>query len=104
MVFQMPTSGRYRPWEFAVKGRALALNPPPRHVLNDGEGLVRAACAGLGLVQVPDLMAEEAVAAGELEEVLAAFRPKPMPISVVFPSSRHMPPRLRAFIDALARD
>jgi DNA-binding transcriptional LysR family regulator len=102
LLFQMPTSGRYRPWEFLLKRRPLALQPAPRHAMNDGEGLVRAACEGLGLIQVPDYMAEEAVEAGLLEEVLAGYRPKPMPISVVFPTSRHMPPRLRAFIDALA--
>lgn len=100
-VFQMPTSGRYRPWEFVVKRKPVALHPAPRHVVNDGEGLVSAACAGLGLVQVPDYMAQEALAAGALEEVLAGYRARPTPISVVFPSSRHMPPRLRAFIDAV---
>jgi hypothetical protein len=36
--------------------------------------------------------------------VLTGYRPGPMPISIVFPSSRHMPARLRAFIDALAGD
>jgi len=104
VVFQMPTSGRHRPWEFRVKRRPLVLHPAPRHVVNDGEGLVSAACAGLGLVQLPDLIAESAVRKGALAEVLAAYRPAPMPISVVFPTSRHMPPRLRAFIDALAAD
>jgi DNA-binding transcriptional LysR family regulator len=98
----MPTSGRHRPWEFLAKRRPLVLHPAPRHAMNDGEGLVRAASEGLGLIQVPDYMAEEAVKAGALEELLAAYRPKPTPISVVFPTSRHMPPRLRAFIDALA--
>ena len=102
VAFQMPTSGRVRPWEFLVRGRALALHPQPRHVINDGEGLVAAVRAGLGLAQLPDVIAEDAVKAGALEEVLAAYRPRPMPISVVFPTSRHMPPRLRAFIDALA--
>ena len=101
LVFQLPSSGRYRPWEFMVKRKPVVLHPAPRHVLNEGEGLVSAASAGLGLVQVPDVIAEDAVKAGALEEVLAAHRPKPMPISVVFPTSRHMPPRLRAFIDAL---
>jgi len=104
VVFQMPTSGRYRPWEFRVKRRPLVLHPAPRHVVNDGEGLVSAASAGLGLVQLPDLIAEAAVKEGALEEVLAAYRPAPMPISVVFATGRHMPPRLRAFIDALAGD
>jgi DNA-binding transcriptional LysR family regulator len=97
----MPTSGRHRPWEFLVKRRPLVLHPPPRHELNEGEGMVAAACAGLGLVQIPHFMAEAAVKSGALEEVLAAYRPKPTPISVVFPTHRHMPPRLRVFIDAL---
>lgn len=101
VVFQMPTSGRQRPWEFLAKGRRSALHPPAAHVINDGEGLVSAACAGLGLIQVPDLIAAEALAAGALEEVLPGYRPRPMPISVVFPPHQHMPQRLRLFIDAL---
>ena len=38
VVFQMPTSGRYRPWEFLVNRRPLVLHPAPRHVVNDGRG------------------------------------------------------------------
>ena len=102
VVFRMPSSERARPWEFLVKGRPWVLRPPARYAVNDGEGLASVARAGLGLIQLPDLMAEEAVAAGELEEVLADFRPKPMAISVVFPTHRHMPMRLRVFIDALS--
>jgi LysR family transcriptional regulator for bpeEF and oprC len=102
VVFPMPTSGRYRQWEFLANRRPLVVHPVPRHEVNEGEALVSAACTGMGLVQVPAFMAEEAVSSGALEEVLAAYRPKPTPISVVFASNRHMPPRLRAFIDALA--
>ena len=102
VVFRMPTTGRARPWEFLVRGRPLTLQPAPRYAVNEGEGLVSAARAGLGLIQVPDLMAQESVAAGELDEALAEFRPKPMPISVVFATNRQVPPRLRAFVDALA--
>jgi DNA-binding transcriptional LysR family regulator len=101
ILFQMPTSGRRRPWEFRAKGKRLSMHPAPAHVVNDGEGMVSAACAGLGLIQIPDLIAAEAVAVGALEEVLAGYRPAPMPISVVFPTHRHMPPRLRLFIDAM---
>lgn len=104
VVFRMPTSGRYRPWEFLANRKPVALHPAPRHEMNEGEGLVSAACAGLGLVQVPAFMAADAVKSGALEEVLAAYRPKPTPISVVFPTNRHIPPRLRAFIDALTGD
>ena len=101
VVFQMPTSGRHRQWDFLVRGKPVALHPRAKHVVNDGEGLVAAAAAGLGMIQVPDKLAGDALAAVALEEVLARFRPAPMPISIVFPTSRHMPARLRAFIDAL---
>jgi LysR family transcriptional regulator for bpeEF and oprC len=103
VVFQMPSSGRHRQWEFLVKGKPVVLHPVPAHVVNDGEGLVSAACVGLGLVQVPDVIAADAVQAGALQEVLASYRPRPMPISVVFPPHRHMPLRLRLFIDALLK-
>lgn len=62
-----------------------------------------AACAGLGFVQVPDYMADDAVRSGGLEEVLRGFRPEPTPISIVFPSNRQVPLRLRLLIDRLAR-
>lgn len=102
VLFQMLTSGRHRQWDFQHRGKALALHPAPAHVVNDAEGLVSAACAGMGLVQVPDLVAADAARAGALEEVLVAYRPAAMPISIVFASTRHMPVRLRAFIDELA--
>jgi DNA-binding transcriptional LysR family regulator len=100
-VFRMPTTGRERPWQFLANGEAVTMHPRTRFVINDGEGLVGAALAGLGLVQVPDYMARAAVASGQLVEVLARFRSTPIPISVVYPSNRLVPPRLRVFIDAL---
>jgi DNA-binding transcriptional LysR family regulator len=101
VAFQMLTTRRIRPWAFQVKGRRTIVQPTPARVVDDGEGLVSAACGGLGLVQVPELMAEDAVRAGLLEEVLASYCLRPEPISIVFPTQRHMPIRLRVFIDAL---
>lgn len=101
MIFRMPTSGRPRPWQFEASGKPVELHPEPKYVMDEGEGLVRAAAAGLGLVQAPDYMARGAIEAGELEEVLTSFAPKPLPISIVFPSNRHVPLRLRLLVDAL---
>ena len=46
-------------------------------------------------------MAEDDLRAGRLVEVLKAFRPQPLPIALVYPSSRQVTPRLRALVDAL---
>jgi DNA-binding transcriptional LysR family regulator len=101
LVFRMPSTGRVRPWQFVVRGKPVALVPPDRYAFNDGEAIVAAAVAGLGIAQVPDYMATAAAAADRLEEVLAPFQPKPLPIALVYPTRRHLPLRLRVLIDAL---
>ena len=44
---------------------------------------------------------EQELARGELVEVLPSCRPEPMPISVVYPSGRLVPARVKAAIGAL---
>ncbi len=101
LVFRLPSSGRLRPWQFRDGRRTLEFVPPTRFVMNDGEAIVAAAATGAGIAQVPDYMCADALRAGRLIEVLEAFRPKPMPISLVYPSARHATPRLRVLINAL---
>jgi DNA-binding transcriptional LysR family regulator len=101
ILFRNPTSGRDRPVQFLVDDATLDLHPARRILLDDGEGMVQAACLGLGLTQVPDYMAADALARGALVEVLAGYRPPPLPISIIWPGNRLMPPRVRAFIDVL---
>jgi DNA-binding transcriptional LysR family regulator len=103
VVFRNPTSGRERPWEFVDQGRALTIQPKARYIMDDGDGLMSAAAAGLGLVQIPDYFAAAAVRARRLKEALSDFRPPPVPISLVYASRRHVPPRLRVLIDALRK-
>lgn len=102
VMFRAPTSGRDRPWQFQVDGVDLELQPGSRLRLGDGEALIEAAAAGLGLVQVPDYMAADAIASGRVVEVLARHRAPPLPINVVYPTTRMLPPRVRVFIDALS--
>lgn len=101
LVFRMPSTGRARPWQFVRDGMPLEFAPATRVTLDDGEALVEAAIAGLGLAQVPHYIAQAGLAAGELVEVLVPYRIAPMPISLVYPTSRHVTPRLRALVDAL---
>lgn len=101
VAFRLPSTGRLRPWEFRDGGKPLQIDPAARLVLDEGEALVNAAAHGLGLIQAPSYMAEAELKSGRLREVLARFRPPPMPISLVYPSHRQMTPRLGALIDAL---
>jgi DNA-binding transcriptional LysR family regulator len=102
IVFRMPTSGRTRPWQLRQGRRQLELHPVQRIQVNDGEGMVAAAVAGLGLAQVPDYMAADELSRGALVEVMPAARPAPMTISAVMPSARLVPTRVRVALEALA--
>lgn len=104
ILFRMPTSGRDRAWEFLVGGRPRSFVPESVIRMGDGEALVQAAAAGLGICQVPDNIAAEEVAHGAVVEVLARYRPAPMPISLVYPSRLHVPLRVRLLAEALAKE
>lgn len=100
--FRSNLTGRERSWRLR-KGRSeVELLPESRIVFDDGEAAVHALTAGLGLMQLPGYYVEQPLREGALIEVLARFRPRPEPISVVYPSRRQIPQRLRELIDALA--
>lgn len=101
VVFRRPSSGRDRPWQLRRRGEALELTPTPYLRVSETEGLVEAVRLGLGIAQLPDLLAEEALARGELVELLPGSRPAPMPIHLVYPSGRLVPARVRATLEAL---
>lgn len=102
VVFRNPTTGRARPWQFSVEGVDMEVHPQARLQLGDGDALIEAASAGLGLVQVPDYMAADAINTGRVVEVLRGFRAAPLPISILYPTTRMLPPRVGAFIDAMS--
>ena len=102
IAFRLPTTGRDRPWQFRQRGAAVEIAPRARVRIGDTEGLVDAMELGLGLAQLPDNIVRDALAAARLVEVLPSCRPEPMPISVVYPSGRLVPARVRAAIEALS--
>lgn len=72
---------------------------PARLRINNSFAVRDAAIGGLGIAQLPLLVAGPAVAAGSLVSVLPDWSPSPIPIHALFPSSRYLTPKVRAFID-----
>lgn len=103
VLFRLPSSGRDRPWQFRLGRRDFSVLPESGLRLGDGEAVVQAAVAGLGLVQAPTYMADAEAKRGRLVEVLARYQPAATPISLVYPSHRHIPQRVRVLSEALAR-
>jgi len=77
----------------------LAVKAAARLRVNAGTGVRNALLQGLGIGQLPWAMAGESVAQGRLEPVLAPWAPAPVAVHAVYPSSRYLTPKVRAFID-----
>jgi len=88
-----------REWRFARDGAEVSVAPKGTMSFSDGAAMRDAALAGYGLAQIHDYYFDDAIQAGELEPVLEKFRPKADPIWLVYPQTRHLSPKVRAFID-----
>jgi DNA-binding transcriptional LysR family regulator len=54
---------------------------------------------GLGLAQMPVFHVERDIAEGRLRRILPEYPVPPGPVSVLYPRSRQLSPRVRVFID-----
>jgi DNA-binding transcriptional LysR family regulator len=88
-----------REWSFRVDGKTERFPVRSRLVVNTAEAALDAAVAGTGLTRVLSYQAAGAVRDGRLVMVLRDYTPEPNPISLVYPSGRLVPLKLRAFLD-----
>jgi DNA-binding transcriptional LysR family regulator len=101
--FHSTAIGGLLPLEFIVDGAVRNIALPAAVSVNAAESYLCAARLGLGLIQIPRYHAEDDLAAGTLVQVLAAFPLTETPVSVLYPRNRQLSPRVRVFIDWLAR-
>ncbi|HEX2674339.1 MAG TPA: LysR family transcriptional regulator [Polyangiaceae bacterium] len=97
--FVLP-SGTVQQWQFGTPGAELGVSSTPGSLSSDhGEGLIEAACAGIGLFQAHDYSVAKPLAAGRLVEVLADFSAPGPPIWLLMAPGRRVSPKVRAFVD-----
>ncbi len=87
-----------------VEGRTLAVTPRPRLSLDSGEALRDAAVAGAGLAFLPSYVVERDLAEGRFMARLTDHAAPPVAISAIYPSRRHLAPKVRRFIDLLVQN
>jgi DNA-binding transcriptional LysR family regulator len=67
--------------------------------VNNSFAVRDAAVHGLGIAQLPLAVARDALRDGRLARVLPAWQPPAVPVHAVFPGTRYLTPKVRAFID-----
>ena len=63
-------------------------------VSNNGMALLEMTKAGLGISNSPSFFVKDALASGELVEILSEYKQKPLDIYVVYPNRRHLPAKV----------
>lgn len=102
--FVSSATGHVLPLEFMVRGKRETVTLPARVTVTGGETSIALAGLGLGLVQTPRYHVVPDLKTGRLVEVLSKFPPAPTPVSVLYPQSRGLSPRVRVFIDWVAAE
>jgi DNA-binding transcriptional LysR family regulator len=90
-------------WEFTEHGKDIEVAVDGRFTANDGEALIAAALAGVGLAYVFESSVREHLAAGRLIRVLEAFCPPFPGLFLYYPSRVGLAPKLQALIEFLKR-
>ena len=86
-------------WRFEEGGREIRIAGTPRLATNSSDAAIQYAEQGGGLTRVMAYQAAESLKAGRLKIVLAKYEQPPLPIHVVYPTSRLLSAKVRAFID-----
>ncbi|GAA5233537.1 LysR family transcriptional regulator [Verticiella sediminum] len=96
---RFPTTGKFEPWPLKPAEGAPQWTLPAAMVCNTSAALMDVAVAGLGIACLPDFMVRQAIGRGELVPVLDAHIEHQGTFRLLWPSSKHLAPRLRVFID-----
>ncbi len=89
-------------WSFHGPTGVISVAVTPRLVVNTTAAAVDAALDQLGLTCIRSYQAEPHAAAGRLQTVLVDYEPPPAPIHIVHPQGRHLPAKVRLFLDHAA--
>lgn len=94
--YRFPTTGKVQDWALSDPDFTA---PPAIITCSNMEAVRAAALGGLGIAFMPDFLARDALASGALIALLGGHAIPPGQFSILWPSNRHLSPKLRAFVD-----
>lgn len=95
-------TGKLQHWPLS-DSRLADMTFPIGAITNSTEALVAFATLGMGIACVPDFSVRQQLAEGTLRRVLDGCLRHEGSLKAVWPSSRYLSPKLRAFIDFMAK-
>ena len=99
---RFPSTGKLEPWPLVQDGAELNVNVPVTAVSNALEPLIHMAEEGLGIACLPNFTVRRQMREGTLVSVLDNQLRRCGTYRILWPSSRHLAPKLRVFVDFMA--
>lgn len=96
------STGRVLDWKFEKDGERASFTPRGNLAVNSFEGAGAAAARGIGIAQVPELLAIPMLKSRQLMPLLLDWAAPAPSVKVVYPSSRYLTAKVRAFADFVA--
>jgi DNA-binding transcriptional LysR family regulator len=91
-------------WHYTnAAGEQASVRPAGPLRVNNGEALMPALLAGLGIADLPDFIVGDAIASGEVEVILKGWKQAEGAIHLVTPSGGPRPARVEALADFLTK-
>jgi DNA-binding transcriptional LysR family regulator len=95
-------AGVHGRWRLSRGNEEQTVTFTPRLRANNGEGLRRAALAGVGIVLQPEVLLVDDVRDNRLVPVLPTWKPPARPLHLLYVRDRQATPKLQCFIDFIA--
>ncbi|WNJ97474.1 LysR family transcriptional regulator [Vibrio ruber] len=86
-------------WTFHQRDKEYKVVPKGNLVMNNSEGIRRAALDGLGIAQLPTFIIGKDVTAGLLVPVMSRYHLPAHAVYAVYPDRQYLPHKVRLFID-----
>ena len=93
--------GRPVDWRFNVDGQVRTIAISGRYGATNAEALRDATMAGFGIARLATFLISDDLRAGRLLPILDGLSVDGPAVRAVYPSSRHLSPKVRSFIDEL---
>ncbi|RYF48928.1 MAG: LysR family transcriptional regulator, partial [Cytophagaceae bacterium] len=97
--FHSGRTGRANDWQFTSADGERLISSRGRLAVNDTDAYISCGLEGLGIIRIAGFLATRHLKAGNLVRILSDEHGLPVPLSVLYPRSRHLSPAVRAFVD-----
>lgn len=88
-------------WRFQSAGKRWSISPRGRLHLDNGEGLLQAAEAGLGVAALPDFITSDSIKSGRLIALLSDYSLRGGALYVIRPPGSMVTPKVRALTELM---